>query len=150
MGYAQAIKTVDKALTVGTDAYTANDVVGGLITIDVHSSGGSGQLRRINIIDDDDEKAALTVYLFDQQPSTIADDAAFAPTVADLKKMIGVVSVVAGDYTTLNSNAHAIKDGLGIDFAAPDGNLYAYVVCTGTPTYTAAGDLTLRFTAWVD
>lgn len=145
-------KTVDYPLTIDTDAYSANDVIGGLIKLDFSSPGGGGVIRRLMLIDDDNEGAVLTIYIFDQAPSTIADDAAFAPTVADLKKKIGTVSVVAADYETLNSNKMVTKDGddLNIDFETLSGNLWFYIVCTATPTYAAATDLTLRVTCWLD
>lgn len=140
------IRTIDVPLTVTLAAYTALDVVGGLITINVHSAGGGGVLRQLSIIDDADQKEPFSLYLFDQLPSTIANDAAFAPTVADLKKLIAKVAIAALDYETLNSNAYALKTGLDIEFSAPDGNLYAYLVAGDTPDYAAAGDLTLRLT----
>lgn len=140
------IRTVEPSLVVTLAAYTAGDVVGGLLTIPMHSVGGGGVLRQLSIIDDADQKEPLTLYLFDQLPSTIANDAAFAPTVADLKKLVGVVAIAALDYTTLNGNAYAIKSNLEIEFAVPGGNLYGYLVASDTPDYAAAGDLTLRLT----
>ena len=149
-------KTITTALTVGTDAYTANDVVGGLITFDVANSAGSGLIRWASVVDDDAEDAELALYLFDAVPTTIADDAAFAPTVADLKKYIGKILFEAADYEDINSNGVAMlghgvsTDFLNIDFKTDTGNIYGYLVCTGTPTYTAATDLTIRVGFWLD
>lgn len=143
-------KTITPALVVTLDAYTIGDVVGGLITIDVSSAGGGGVIRRVMLVDDADQKEPFTLYLFDQKPSVIANDAAFAPTVADLKKIIAKVSIAAGDYETLNGNAIAIKEQLEIDYTCVDGNLYGYLVAVDTPDYAAAGDLTLRLTVWAD
>lgn len=144
-------KSVEVALTVGTDAYTAGDVVGGLITFDVGSPGNGGYVSRVKIVDDADQKEAYKLYVFDATPSTIADDAAFAPTVADLKKLINVITIAATDYTTINGNAYAIK-ALGadlVDFKTVSGeNLYAYLVCDDTPDYAAAADLTIEIQAW--
>lgn len=144
-------KSVEVALAVGTDAYTAGDVVGGLITFDVDSPGNGGYVSRVKIVDDADQKEAYKLYVFDEVPSTIADDAAFAPTVADLKKLINVIAIAAADYTTINGNAYAIKS-LGadiVDFKTVSGeNLYAYLVCDDTPDYAAATDLTIEIQAW--
>jgi len=150
MSYAQTIKTIDVALTVATAAYTAGDVVGGLIALDLHSAGGGGQLRRVTLTDAASQAEPYTLYIFDQVPSTIADADPFAPTIADLKKLIATLSIVAGDYVTVNSLDYVIKDGLGIDFSAGNGSLWAYLVAVSTPDYAAATDLALRFTAWVD
>lgn len=147
-------RTIDKALTIDTSAYGAGDVVGGLITIDVSSAGGGGVIRRLMLIDDDNEGAVLTIYFFDAAPTAILDQAAFASamTIGDLKKMIGSVAIAAADYVTINSNKIVTKDGddLNIDYETESGNLYAYIVCTATPTYAAATDLTLRVTVWQD
>jgi hypothetical protein len=145
-------KTIEVTPVIDDDAYSAGDVVGGLIELDVASAGGGGVIRRVMLIDDDSEGAALTLYFFDAEPTTIADDAAYAPTVADLKKQIGIVEIATGDYVTQNGNDIVIKDGddLNIDYESIDGKLYAYIVCTATPTYTAVTDLTLRVTVWMD
>ena len=140
------IRTVEPTLVVTLNAYSANDVVGGLLTIPIHSAGGGGVLRQLSIVDDADQKEPYSLYLFDQVPSTIANDAAFAPTVTDLKKVIAKIAIAALDYETLNSNAYALKTGLDVEFAVPDGNLYGYLVAGDTPDYVAATDLLLRLT----
>lgn len=145
-GVVNRTKTVEVTLTIGTDAYTAGDVVGGLIALDVIGVGNGGVVRRVMLVDDDNEKAAFKLHLFDAAPTTIADDAAYAPSVSDLKKQVGTVSI--SSYTTYNGNAIAIVEGVDIDYSI-DNFLYGYLVCDGTPTYTAATDLTLRMTVWL-
>jgi len=147
-------KIVSLTPTIGVDAYTANDVVGGLLTFDIANVGGGGIVRWARIVDDDNEKAELALYLFSDLPSTIADDAAFAPTVADLKKLAGKVLFEAADYETVNGNAWVIRgrgsDAIDIDCSLATNNIYGYLVCTGTPTYTAATDLTISLGVWLD
>lgn len=142
-------RTIDTELTVDTDAYTANDVVGGLLTLDAHSIGG-GLIVDIMLVDEDSAAAPFTLYIFDSKPATIADDAAFAIVIADLRKLIRAVDIAAGDYTTVNSLDYAQKTGLNIPFIAQDGNLYAYLVTTGTPNYTNADALYLRLLVLVE
>jgi len=147
-------KTITKVLPISTSAYTAGDVVGGLITFDVANSMGSGYLESVRIVDDDAEKAELTLYLFRAAPSSIADAAPFAPTVADLKLMIGKIVFYAADYATLNLNATAEKhfgiDDIFFEFTTDSGNIFGYLVCTATPTYTAVTDLSVILTALLD
>lgn len=150
-------KELTQALTVKTSgAYTANDVLHGLITFNVANVAGSGLIRWLRVTDDDNEKAELAIYFFNAAPQTFTDDAAFNAGIQDLKKCIGKVLVQAADYETINSNAVAIlghgvsTDNLNLDFTSADGSIYAYVVCTGTPTYTAAGDLSLTIGTWLD
>ena len=150
-------RTIEIAITnkIG-GAYSANDVIGGLLTINVANAGGGGIIRWASVVDDDNEKAELTLYLFRAAPTAIADDAAFAPTVADLKNYIGKILFEAADYQTINSNAVAMighgvsTDLLNIDFTSLTGFIYGYLVCTATPTYTAVTDLTVLLGLWLD
>lgn len=144
---------VEVTPTIGTDAYQAGDVVGGLLTFTIPGARAGGMIRQIRLSDDDNEQAVLTLYLFASTPTTVADDAAFASamTISDLQALLGIVSIVAGDYTTINSNDVVFKNGVDIDFPAlSDDNLYGYLVCTATPTYAATTDLSIRIIAWVN
>lgn len=146
--------TYEKTLTTTAGAYSASDVVGGLITIPF----ADGIIRRIKVVDDDNQGAALDLYLFSGAPTAIADNGAFATafTLADHKKWIRKLSIATGDWQTINSNktafvAYQSSENLGIDFASDDGvNIYAYIVCTGTPTYTSTAGLYIKFTAWLN
>jgi hypothetical protein len=121
-----------------------------VLTIDAYASGAGGTLTNLLITDNGNVKGALTLYLFNSVPTTIADNAAFAPGLADLQKLVGVVAIAGGDYTTVNSKAYAVKTSLLIDFSTSTGNLYAYAVCTGTPSYGSTADLTFRFVMRLD
>lgn len=146
-------RIIDTTLTITAGAYSAGDVVGGLLSLAVQSAGGGGTIRRVVLVDDDNEKAALTLYFFTDAPTEIADNAPFAPVIADLKKLISTLDIAATDYVTLNGNAVAIKSSFDpIDYVTPTGKLYIYIVTpTGsTPTYGAVGDLMLRVDVWVD
>jgi hypothetical protein len=132
-------------------AYTANDVMGGTLSCDVPQVKGGGYIHAVRLVDDDDEKAVLTLYVFDAAPSTIADDAAHAPTKADWLKCIGAIAIAAADYDASGAEACAFvkgydqKTGDYIIFDNLDaGKLYFRLVCTATPTYTAVDDLTLH------
>ena len=134
------------ALTIDTNAYSANDVVGGRLTFAVPSPSNCGIIQWLKITDADNEGAALDVYIFNAAPTSIADDAAAAFAIGDLDKLITKVEIAAADYEAVNSLKFVIKDegseGMNRAYQTDaDGNLYAYVVCTGTPTWTAATDL---------
>lgn len=127
-------------------AYTANDVVGGLLTFSlVGLITNGGILNSVYLVDDDNEGAALTLYLFSAKPTVIADDAAFAPSAADLQKMFAVVSIASGDYVTVNSLKYVYKDDIN-QLLAADGtmSIYGYLVCGATPTYAANKTLFVR------
>lgn len=130
--------------TITAGAYSANDVVGGRLDFTIPWKAAGGFVDSVRIVDDANQKAAMTLYLFSRVPTAIADNAAFAPTVADLQALAGTIAIAATDYVTLNNNAVAIKrlnsDG-AISFWCPDGILYGYAVVSGTPTYANAADL---------
>ena len=151
----QEVKTVEVALTVGTDAYTGNDVVGGLLTFTFGPSSLGGAIRSLLLTDAANQSEQYTVYVYNDTPSTIADDAAFAPTIADLKKLVTTITIATADYTSVNSLGYAILGGhedtvMDVDFASKDGALYVYLVATDTPDYAAATDVVISMTARLD
>lgn len=133
--------------TIDDDAYTANDVVGGLMTFNVASPSMSGIINKVKITDADNEGAALDLYIFSAVPSTIADDAAGALVIADLDKLVCKVEVAAADYEAVNSLKFAVKEDINAVYTTDTGNLYMYAICTGTPTYASAA--LLKFTITV-
>lgn len=158
-----AVWRIERALvpltvTAGS-AYAANDVVGGLITVPLgigHSGGGF--IQSVMLVDKDNEKASFTLYFWSEKPTSIANDAAFIPQESEAIYQIGSISLPATQYTSLASNAYAIGRAAGDDAIsgkelaweyAPSGAIYCYMVCTGTPTYTAADDLILRVTMFL-
>lgn len=146
-------KTVNAGLVCTAGAYSSGDVVGGLLSFAVSSAGGGGVIRRVMLVDDDNDGNIFTLYFFDTVPTTtFADNDPYAPVVADLKKQIGSVSIVAADYSTQNSNKIVIKDGddLNIDYNITGEKVYAYLVCGEAITKTAITDLDLRVTFWQD
>jgi hypothetical protein len=141
------------ALTTGTAAMSIGDVVGGLLTFEVSSASGCGIVSTFRITDAANQKEPYVLWLFDSVPTTIADDAAFAPVIADLKKCFGRVDIAAADYTTVNSLAIAIIDCL--DDTSPLvykadglGRVYGYLQAVDTPDYAAATDLAVRLTVF--
>lgn len=129
---------------VGVDGniYAPGDLLGGKLTLSnaMRVAAGSGILQDIVVQDLSNQKAALDVVIFDADPSTttFTNNAALDVSDADLVRIIGHVSILASDYISFADNAVATKSGLAmpVDVAAGR-NLYACVVCRGTPTYTA-------------
>ncbi|HEY6021342.1 MAG TPA: hypothetical protein VIY48_15995 [Candidatus Paceibacterota bacterium] len=150
--FVDKVTSAQVTISHGTSAYTANDVIGGLLTFSLTSPSGCGILNGLKITDEDNEGAALDIYIFNDVPTTIADDAAGALAIGDLDKLVCKVEVAAADYEAVNSLKFAIKDEAseGLNRACAldaKGNLYAYVICTGTPTYASgkALKMTLYF-----
>lgn len=138
---------IDVQLTVGTDAYTIGDNVGGLLTFNMAADGvgGGGRITQISLFDDDDLEAPFDVHIYHEKPTVFVDDAAFAPTFADLKKEVRRVQIIAGNYDEQNGNAVGHKPDLTIDYKHDSGgNLYVNLVCTTAVNPTTAAALYLR------
>lgn len=138
--------TVTVTPTITAGAYSANDVVGGLLTFTLaDSNGASGIVRSARIVDGDNEKAACKLYLFSSAPQSLADNAAFDFTddAANLAKCVGRISFANADYVTVGADAAVWAKSQDIDFDTETGVLYGYLVCDATPTYGNAADLSI-------
>ncbi len=115
-------------------------------------TSGSGVLQDITLTTADGEALACRILFFDTTTaSSIADNAAFAWGAGDHAKFLGYVDVAAGDWITLDSDGVCHKQNLGIVVAANGSqNLYAYILATATPTFTATTDLSVRFKFFQD
>lgn len=134
-------------------AYQANDAIGGVMqfTIPVESTvnGGGGMALSLVIIDLLKQNPALVVFFFDTAIAGTADNAAFAPSAAELLTCIGHVIIAATDYQAAGANGSIVtKAPLDFALAPPDSTgaktIYAQAMVTGTPTYTATNQLMFR------
>lgn len=136
--------------TISTSAYTANDVVGGEMVF----RGAVGQdciLQTVTLIDQDGESAPMEILIFQENITTPDDADAWAFTAGDEPKLLTRIEIGASDYKAIGGGTEAIaeKRNLAIPLTiTKDTNnqysLYVVMVTTGTPTYTAADDLTLK------
>lgn len=141
--------------------YVSGNVLGPLITID-NSAAGPGPiseaplaavLRSIVVADADNQKAGINLHFFNAPPSAVVDKTAWAPSVADLQKLIGVVPIVTGDYTTIAGTALAYANGAnqkGLNLilkpgVAKSSAIYCVAQVLGTPTYTSGKGIQIKF-----
>jgi hypothetical protein len=131
---------VTPAVTASS-AYSANDVVGGMLTF-----GGlsNGTLQSITICDNATQAEDYLLVLFESAPTTIADNATFDIADADLDK------IIYQDSLTSSSNRQAFTDnsyhylyGLSVPLWSAGGTVYGFLITTGTPTYAATSDITV-------
>lgn len=149
MPVAGSVRVVKTAPTVTAGAYSAGDVVGGEITLTdaMRASDGTGVLHSLLVYTEDGETPELQFLIFDSAPgATLADNAAYAWTSGDWDKLLGVVHVATSDYVTLGGDGIASLRNVGLPVKANgSAHLYTYIVCVGTPTFSATTDLTLLF-----
>lgn len=151
------IKKIEVPITVTLDAYTAGDVVGGLLSCTVPQIKGGGFIQSVLLVDGATQAEPYKLYVFEDAPNTLANDAAFVPTEAAWLAWCGTIQINAADYNTAGTEADAaIVKGIDIktqDYVTfpylPDNTLYFYLVADDTPDYAAAVDLTMYVTLFI-
>lgn len=148
-----SVVSVTPTITAGTYNATTKNSVGGKQTLAgaVPYSGVAAVLQSVTVIDKANQKAPLTILLFDSDPTggTYTDNGQVNLST-DVAKVIRKVNVTAGDYETI--------DNSGTDYAVADlapiaklvkpasgTSFYAVLVTTGAPVYASTSDLTIRF-----
>lgn len=133
---------------LGGLAYTANDQVGAVNTLEnaVADTKGSVELESVVVVDKAKAKQALDIFFFDEAPTLVsADNTEFELLDSEMLKCIGVVSIAAGDYADSKNSAIACKRDISLilQAARKSKSLYCVLVTRGTPTY-AVGDLSVK------
>lgn len=135
---------LDLTLSLDTSAYADNDVLAAPqeLTGVFRMPGHPVTLQSVLLLDEDDQGQDIDLLFLNATGSIGAENAAYSPTDAVARTIIGVVSIVAADYIdNVNSQtAHKENIGLILKGASDTTSVYvAAVVRSGTPTYTASG-----------
>lgn len=138
-------KSIAVTPTITAGAYSAKDAVGGMMTFAnaVRASGGHGVINSVTIVDKDSENAQLELWLFNADPSGVADNAPMDFADSDMAKLVGVIPISTADYYTLLDNGAACVRGALLQFDCAVTSLFGQLKCVGTPTYTSTSDLTV-------
>jgi hypothetical protein len=141
---------------IGTTAttYASGDLIGGKLTLTdaCLEVGSEATLVSVTIGDLDKQNQPLDVIIFNSDPSgtTFTNDSALDVADADLPKICGSVSVVAGDYADFADSSVATKTNIGLVCeAVGSDDLYACIVSRGTGTYTESA-LNIKLTFYQD
>lgn len=131
-----------------TTAYSAGDLVGTKLTLsDVWQVAHKEPiLTNITVQDLAEQNAALTVLIFDANPSatSFTDNAELDIADADLPKVIAAIPIAATDYVGLKDSSVATVFNVAVCVPNNGDDLYACIVTSGTPTY-GAHDLSIAF-----
>jgi hypothetical protein len=134
-------------ITTSATPYTAGDVVGGKIQLRPGTGlSGQGTVQDVKIVDTLNQKSALTILLFKDEPTggTYTDNAPLVLGAGDYAKLCdgGIIGIAASDYITVGgvgladvvtqASAQWLQ---GTDGAVP--TIWMIVVAGGTPTYGA-------------
>jgi len=137
----------DTALTptVTAAAYTAGNVVGGLLTFtNVFGQSLRGTLTDIVVKSKSVQTTTYKLYLFSQQPSnsTWTDKAAPAINAADIPFILGVYTTGAAD-SGLGTETTNQLNNIASTIRSNSQNLYGVLVCVATPTYASTSDVSV-------
>jgi hypothetical protein len=134
--------------TVDTAIYASGDQLGSLMTLTgALPSMKAGLLESLTILDKSKQKSVLNVLFFSSLPAIVsADNAALDITDAVMAtSCIGYVPVASADYKDLANSSVATIRSLSMIVNRTASELYALMLCGGTPTYTSTSDLVLTF-----
>jgi hypothetical protein len=142
--------TISPTVTVDTSANSAGDVLGSKLTLTsaARVSGGTCILDTILVEEKGSQAAVLDILIFGQDPSngTYTTNGAFTANDTDMGFLIARVHVASTDYVATGGYTTANLGGLGRVLTATGGaNLFAVIVTSGTPTYSATSSLKVRF-----
>ncbi len=141
-------KTITQTPAVTTSpAYTAGDNVGGLLTFAdaAAETGLGGVIKQVEIIDDAGQDVELELWLFDTTLTAGNDNAAWAPTEAQLHTEVTIIStedsaqgwIAGGTPSVISIEVARRYDCTGT-------SLFGRLVTRGTPTFAATDDITVR------
>ena len=139
--------TISQTPTVTAGAYVANDAVGGLLTFAnaARSTGGGGVIKTVVIIDDAGQDSELELWLFNQTFTAMADNAAWAPSEADLENLVGVISTEDSSQGWLDAGTpSAITIDVATRYDLTGTSLFGQLVTRGTPTFAATDDVSVH------
>lgn len=134
--------TIPVSITTTATPYSSGDCVGTIQTIKdaVTFSNGTAVLKSIQVKDTTNQKAALTILIFDSLPTgmTTTDNSTFAWGSTSIGQEIAKINIDAASYETIDSKAIWDVDTFGKVLKTNGGlDLYFVVITTETPTYGA-------------
>lgn len=140
--------TISQTPTITAGAYSEGDAVGGKLTFAnaAKVSGGGGMLSTVIIVDDAGQDVELELWLFNQDFTSMSDNAAWAPSEADLENLVGVISTedsAQGWLAAGTPSAVTINEMMRYDCVGST-SLYGQLVTRGTPTFVATDDVTVK------
>lgn len=134
--------TISQTPTVTAGVYAAGDAVGGLLTFAnaARVSGYGGVVKDLIVLDDAGQDAVMELWLFRETFTAMADNAPWALSEADLRKLVAVIStgtwLAAGTPSVAVVEANQRYDCVGT-------SLFGQLVTRGTPTFAATDDVTV-------
>lgn len=144
------IRHVSTFVTSATPDYTAGDAIGagGSISSAAKATGGGLIINNLMFVNDATQNFELDVVFFRDSITATTDNAAWAPTEADLLKICGGVTVLSTDWRSYGARSVAALND--INLVVPSlvaTTLYYAVVAQGAFNFASTSDLTMVVSA---
>lgn len=136
--------TISQTPTITAGAYTANDAVGGLLTFAnaARVAGYGGVIKDLLILDDAGQDVELELWLFNATFTAMADNAPWAPSEADLRNLVAIISTADGSWFAAGTPS-AARIEVSQRYDCTGTSLFGQLVTRGTPTFAATDDVTV-------
>ena len=136
--------------TVSTGAYSAGNVVGGLITLPAaFLSTNSGILQSVRLTLKSVQTAEFDVTSFSAQPATVFTDNAAPSIAAAAVALVQPPIKLTGASTGLGTGTTYGADAISRPINEVGSSAYALITTTGTPTFASTSDVQLC-AAWLE
>lgn len=144
------IRSVSTFATSASPDYTAGDSigVGSSISSAAKAAGGGLIVNSLVFVNDAAQNFELDVVFFRDSITAPTDNSAWAPSEADLLKVCGGATVLAGDWRSYGARSIAVLND--INLAIPSlvaTTLYYAVIAQGAFNFASTSDLTLVVSA---
>lgn len=138
-----AAANVAITLSLDTAIYASGDVLADTqaVTGAIRSAGASAILQSLSLLDKDDNAAAGIDLVFLNANVSLGTENA-APNISDANAaaILGIVSLVSGDFIDVGGAKVASKANIGLLVTPATGTtIYVAAITRGTPTQSAAG-----------
>ncbi len=129
-------------------AYASGDLIGTKMTFGAGIEGFNQPfISAVGMSDLDKQNAAMTLILFDNDPSgtTFTDNAVLDIADADLPKVVGIFPIAAANYAGFNDSSYFFSGTAGkVPLVMRGSTLYGCLLSGGTPTYTSTSAITVQ------
>lgn len=145
---AKRVKTggisISQTPTVTAGAYTGGDAVGGLLTFAnaAFFTGGGGVIKDVIILDDAGQDAEMELWLFDVTFTAMSDNDPWAPSEADLRNLVAIITTSDGAWFAAGTPS-AARVEVAQRYDLEGTSLFGQLVTRGTPTFVATDDVTV-------